>query len=373
MLLLSVLFSIVVVDSAQVIVYTDGAGDSLSVAYNAVRNGLPNNSSGESGTLNCNNGAISGRSWGSELPSTTCPAPSSELVRSFAKQQFCGPNRGTGMTSRNSAASGATMLANMKSQANTIATNLRSVGAGRKQVLIFQGHNDLCNGVNNKINNNCSNTDLDSQNYCRTAQGAFEREFRNGLDSLITIQNVTVSTVGPARVSQLCSVRSANMCQALLYLPGANSCSNAWSRAGICTSLTADCSNTRIQDAYTFEKGYRDTMIAVTQEYQSIPVGSASKSFSYNGKSVGGAIKASGVQLIYSDAVWMSPLNPGDVSCCDCFHASVQGQQKLADTAWNGLTCSATTPCCTDSNNALTDGSCSTRVTDGRNYPGVQL
>jgi len=374
-ILLCALLSVAVVDGAIQIIYMDGAGDSLSVAYNAVRNGLPSNSSGESGTLNCNNAAVSGRSWGSELPQTTCPLPSSLLVQSFGSQQFCGGSRGMNpvMTIKNSAVSGATMLANQKTQCNTIGTNLRAASAGRKQVLIFQGHNDLCNGGTTKVTNNCSNTDLDNQNYCRTSQGAFEREFRNGLESLIVVQNVTVSTVAPARVSQLCSVRSLNMCQALLYLPSANSCANAWSRAGICSSLTSDCSNQRVQDAYTFEKGYRDTMLSVTNEYQSIPAGSASKTFTFNGKTVGGAVKAAGVQLIFSDSVWVSPLNPGDVSCCDCFHASVQGQQKLANAAFNGVTCTSQTPCCTDNLDALTNGNCVTKITDGRRIPGVQL
>eukprot|EP00456_Euglypha_rotunda_P005571 TRINITY_DN10942_c0_g1_i1.p1 TRINITY_DN10942_c0_g1~~TRINITY_DN10942_c0_g1_i1.p1 ORF type:complete len:136 (-),score=8.75 TRINITY_DN10942_c0_g1_i1:11-418(-) len=72
---------------AQQVVYLDGSGDSLSVAYNAVVNGLPSTTTGES---SCPNGDMSGRSWAAELASTVCPVSSSPaLVHSFAEQLFC--------------------------------------------------------------------------------------------------------------------------------------------------------------------------------------------------------------------------------------------------------------------------------------------
>jgi len=363
----------------KLVIYTDGSGDSLSVAYNAVRNGLPNTGSGESGLLNCPNGGMSGRSFASELATTACPPPSSNLVTSFAEQQNCVGSAGINMTSINTAVSGATMYSSFNSQAVTITNNLDKITrSGIRQVLIFMGHNDICNGEINK-NAACNNSDMEQNNYCRVSTQAFEREFRNGLDKLITRQNVTISVLAPARVAQLCRLGTQQMCQAALYLPQPNSCNAAWRARGIlgsngiCASLTNDCSDTRVIDAYTSQKAYVDILQKVNNEYDSIPVGSQSKAYTWNGKTVGGATKANGVRFIYSNAIWVSQLAPADVSCCDCFHASIKGQQRLADAAFKGTTCSSANPCCVDDKSPLENGKCTTSVATSGFYPGVQL
>jgi len=362
-------------DEATAVIYMDGSGDSLSVGYNAVRNGLPNTANGE--TSGCPNAGMTGRSWGSELISSACPPTG--LVISFAANVNCAGSAGANMKVANTAVSGATMLGNFKTQATTIGRNLNTTStAGRRQVLVYMGHNDICNGCINKTTT-CSNGDLDGNNYCRTATGAFEREFRDGLDSLIVQQSTNISILAPARVSQLCLVRNLSMCQPALYLPSTNNCGNAWRARllfgdGICASLTNDCSDQRVIDAYTYEKTYRDRLLAVTTEYNNLPVGSSSARYTFNGKTVGGAVKAANVGLIFSDAMWVSQLTAADVSCCDCFHGSVKGQQRMADAAFKGVTCSAATPCCSDASSALENGKCTTTViTDNRFVPGVQL
>jgi len=220
---------------------------------------------------------------------------------------------------------------------------------------------------------------MDNTDYCRTSKGAFEREFRSGLERLITNQNTTISILAPARVAQLCRVQNNTMCQSALYLPQQNTCNNAWRARGvlgsngICASLTNDCSDARIIDAYNSEKAYVDILQKVTSEYESIPVGSPSKSFTFNSKTVGGAVKANGVRFLYSNAIWVSQLTPADVSCCDCFHASVKGQQRLADAAFKGVTCSAANPCCVDDKSPLENGKCTTSVQTSGSYPGVRL
>jgi len=362
------------------VIYTDGSGDSLSVAYNAVRNGLPSNSSGESGILNCPNGGVSGRSFASELDSTACPNVPSDLVTSFTEKQNCAGSAGRNMAARNTAVSGATMYSSFANQAVTMANNLASVTQpGIRQVLVFMGHNDVCNGEINKSLSTCNNTDMDQSNYCRVSTQAFEREFRSGLDKLIPSVNVTISILAPARVAQLCRVGSLNMCQMALTAPLPNNCNNAWRARGIlgsngiCASLTNDCSDQRVVDAYNSEKAYVDILQKTSAEYESIPVGSQSKTYTWNGKTVGGATKANGVRFLYSNAIWMSQLTPADVSCCDCFHASTKGQQRLADAAFSGVTCSPANPCCTDSSTPLENGKCTTTVQTSGFYPGVQL
>jgi len=284
------------------------------------------------------------------------------------------------MTAANTAVSGATMYSSFNSQATTIVNNLAKITrAGIRQVLVFMGHNDICNGEIAKSLATCNNTDMDNSNYCRPHTGAFEREFRNGLDKLITSPNVTISILAPARVAQLCRVKDMQMCQAALYLPQQNSCNAAWRARGIlgsngiCASLTNDCSDQRISDAYTSEKAYVDILQKVSGEYDSIPVGQTSRPYSFNGKSVGGATKANGVKFIYSAAIWVSQLTPSDVGCCDCFHASVKGQQRLADAAFNGMTCTSSNPCCVDDKSPLDNGRCTTAVATSGYYPGIQL
>jgi len=379
MVLVLLLFALLsLANAATKVIYIDGSGDSLSVGYNAVRNGLPSTSSGESGILNCPNAGMAGRSFGAELASTVCPLNSSNLVNSFSEQQNCAGSFGIGMTAANTALSGTTMLGNFASQCTTIASNLAKAKAGPRQVLVFMGHNDICGGGINKVTTTCNNTDLDQNNYCRTSTGAFEREFRNGLEKLIPNQNTTISVLAPGRVSQLCRVRNSTMCQTALYFPNGNSCANAWKSAllgsGICASLTNDCSDARVQDAYNYEKAYVDILEGVSSEYESMDVGQPSKSFTYNGKTVGGAVKAAGVNFAFSNAIWVSQLNAPDLSCCDCFHASIKGQQRLADAAFLGVNCTQANPCCTDGKGALADGQCTTSViTDGTYFKGVQL
>jgi len=373
-LALTLVLSVVLVDNAAV-VFMNGGGDSLSVGYNAVRNGLPSSSSGESGVLNCPNGAMSGRGWGSELPNTNCPPTNNPQIQSFASYQYCGPSARS-MSVRNDAASGATMMASWKSQANTINGTLTA--SGLKQVVLFMGHNDICNGGINKVTTNCSNTDNDPNGYCRPYPQAFERAFRDGLESLVSRNNLSIGVLAPARVSQLCKAQNQSMCQAALTGLNPQICGNAWKSRllgdGICASVTNDCSNARVQDAYNQEKAYRDVLQSVSAEYNSIPAGSRTKTFTFNGKTVGGATKGSNVNIVFSDAIWVTQLLLSDISCCDCFHASVAGQQRLANAAFNGVTCSTSTPCCSDASTALNNGQCtSTVITDGRRYPGVQL
>jgi hypothetical protein len=294
-------------DDAEPIVYMNGGGDSLSMGFNTVRNGLPNNQTGEP-RGSCLNIDQPDRSFASVLTSTICPPPESLLVRSFAQSQFCAG--GVPMNVANAARTGATMLRDWKNQAEAIANDPNFLTAkpnDRKQVILFMGHNDICGGLVDKINPSCSNTDKDPNGYCRTYVEAFEREFRNGLESLVSKPNTTIGVLAPTRVSQLCKAKDLNMCQPLLFFPNDNSCSNAWRSKigggnGICISLTQDCSESRIKDAYLQLKRYRDVLQSVSAEYNHLKVGESTKLFTFNGKTVGGAKKADGFNLIYSDA-----------------------------------------------------------------------
>ena len=96
-------------------------------------------------------------------------------------------------------------------------------------------------------------------------------------------------------------------------------------------------------------KAYRDILATVAAEYAAVPE---------NGKTAGGATKAPGVEIVFSDAAWRVRFDENDVSCCDCFHPSVQGQDRLARGLLEGVTCGNTDACCADTGNPAGDGRC---------------
>jgi hypothetical protein len=116
---------------------------------------------------------------------------------------------------------------------------------------------------------------------------------------------------------------------------------------------------------------YRDILDRVTQEYAAIPAGGASQVMTIAGETVGGGSKATDVLLTYSNASWEYKFTSEDISCCDCFHPSSQGQDLAARILFDGFTCSASDVCCADTGDALVDGLCETEETGGRFVPGL--
>ncbi len=218
--------------------------------------------------------------------------------------------------------------------------------------VVFLGHNDNCSGVATKSNASCSSTDLDPANYCKTKPDSFERELRKGLDVLISIGNTRVGVMAPVRVSQLCNFGSKSNCQL------AGSCQFLWGVVSICTSLTKDCSSTRVIDSYTTMKAYHDILQSVTAEYAAIPDFGTSPVVTIGGETVGGGVKAVGTTVLFSDGPWVYRFTADQISCCDCFHPSATGQNALARLMKSGLVCSRINPCCRDTGDPLTDGKC---------------
>jgi cysteine-rich repeat protein len=206
------------------------------------------------------------------------------------------------------------------------------------------GHNDICRNTTTKTGNGCGG-DEDPNNYCRTTNTAFEREFRRGMDQLIQIPSSRIGVSALARVSELCNFTGKSGCGAIFF----GDCGDVWSFVDICASLTTDCSNQRRIDAYNTALGYNEILERVTNEYIAIPNG---------GMSATGAVRAPDVYIRYSEGAFNFKFGSSDVSCCDCFHPSDQGQSKIAQFGWDGLQCSASTPCCATSGDPLTDARC---------------
>ncbi len=340
--------------SAQLgIQVVDVMGDSISKGFNAAS------------SFPCSNGDQESYNWlTSDTHGTTFCGVGTEGVFSVFERMECDAGTNLITANPNHAVSGATMVSDFASQAFNVKTFFQSQPSNRLAV-VFMGHNDNCSGTIAKINTSCSNSDLDPANYCKTKPDAFEREFRKGLDTLISIGNTRIGVVAPVRVSQLCNFGSKSNCQL------AGSCQFLWGTVSICGSLTRDCSSARIIDSYTTMKGYFDIIRSVTAEYASIRTGGTSPVVMIGGQTVGGVVKADGTTVVFSEAPWYYKFSAAQISCCDCFHPSGLGQDQLAKLLKGGLTCSRLNPCCRDTGDPLADGKCTTLTRKRTVYPGL--
>jgi len=275
----------------------------------------------------------------------------------------------------NHAKSGAQMLLDFVNQATAIQAYLSAQPAPR-YVPVLLGHNDVCAGKVPKFLQGCEQgADQDPNNHCRTTPEAFERELRKGLDILITIPETRIGVAAMVRVTELCNHGNKQNCQVFLK------CSKVWTAAaytgwifgadnGICGSLTLDCSPERLVDTYLTARAYRDVSERVTGEYSAIPPGGTSPVVTVGGQTVGGATKADGVVVVYSDAAWRTRFPAALLNCCDCFHPSPLGQHVGAAALFYGLACTPQTPCCKDTGDPLDEARCTTPDTSGTFYPG---
>lgn len=346
----------------------DAAGDSITKAFNA-----------QSAAV-CPNDDQEFLNWStSDTHGTDFCSAGSDGVFSQAEQLECRKGTNIIRAEPNDAESGAQMLKDFVQQATKIKTFL-SAQPSPRYVTVWLGHNDVCAGTVEKTRSGCDRgNDQDPNNHCRTTPTAFEREFRKGLDLLITVPDLKVGVASVVRMSQLCNHDNKNPCIVGGLL---QSCKDVWETTaiagpifgfdhGICGSLTKDCSDQRIIDTYEMAKAYHDILANVTAEYAHIPEGSASNVVTLAGQTVGGAAKAPGVSLDFSEAPWLYKFKSAEVSCCDCFHPSKTGQNNAARILFDGFTCSSTNVCCADTGNALDNGLCSQEDTGGTFHPGL--
>ena len=346
----------------------DAAGDSITKGFNAQSAALCPFMDQES------------FSWATSVTNGSALCSSGdEGVFSQAEHLECRQGAPIIHATPNSAESGAQMLKDFVQQANSVATFLQPL-SGPRYTTVMLGHNDICAGDLDKSQDSCGlGSDQDPTNHCRTTPEAFEREFRKGLDILMGVPDIKIGVASLVRLTQLCNLTEKSACNSL---PDSDSCQDFWTTAaifgpdlgfanGACRSLTFDCSDERVQDAYALAQAYRDILADVTQEYADIVPGGSSQTLSIGGETVGGATKALGVQLSFSNASWEYKFASEQISCCDCFHPSPQGQDLTARVLFNGFTCSETDVCCSDTGDALADGLCTSEETGGRFVLGL--
>lgn len=321
----------------------DAVGDSISKAFNAVKDGEI-----------CPETEIESRNFSTgDTHGTRFCSDGGDGVFTQAERLECVQQKTIVRADPNSSISGARMLTEFADESRSAAAFLSAQPAPRF-VTVLMGDNDVCSGTVDAVQATCPHgADEDSHNHCRTTPAAFERELRHGLDALVVVPTLRIGISAPVRASLLCAHGGKSSCLA----PG-TTCSDLWEGAlgagipderGICGSLTADCSPTRIADAYRITKAYRDVIARVAAEYAAVPEG---------GTTAGGAHKAAGVAIVFSDAVWRSAVADEDVSCCDCFHPSAKGQDKIAALLFEGATCGGSSPCCADTGDPMVDGVC---------------
>jgi hypothetical protein len=355
--------TIVSMDAAS-IATVDVSGDSICKAFNG------------RGAFPCPNRDQEQFNWAtSDTHGTDFCSAGPEGVYSHAERIECARGSAVVSANPNHARSGADMLTDFVDQAVAIRDYISTQPAPR-YVPVLLGHNDVCGGTVLKYHASCPRgSDQDPTNYCRTRPAAFERELRKGLDVLITIPDTRIGVAAMVRVSQLCNLGSKLSCQTF------TSCRDLWAAAaytgwifgsdnGICGSLTVNCSDRRLIDAYLTAKAYRDVTERVAAEYALVAPGAPSPVVTVAGETVGGAVKASGVSVLYSDVAWRFRFGPAHLNCCDCFHPSPAGQNAASRVLFEGLTCTPSQPCCHDTGDPLTDARCAEVDTDGTFYPG---
>ncbi len=298
-----------------------------------------------------------------------------DRVYSQAEQIECRRNTMIVNADPNSAESGAEMLKDFAAQAQESAMLLGTQPALR-YVTVEMGHNDICSGTIERVQAECAEgDDQDPMNHCRTTEAAFEREFRKGLDALITVPDLKIGIAAPVRVSQLCNHRAKTNCS---LLPG--TCEALWKNVvtlglrdtGLCGSITIDCSDERrLQDGYETAKAYRDIMERVSAEYAALPEEKTSKEMEVGGETVEEKVRAAGTSLSFSNASWVYKFTSEQISCCDCFHPSLQGQDGAARILFDGFTCGPTDVCCADTGDPVSDALCTTEDTGGTFHPGL--
>ncbi len=341
----------------------DAIGDSISKAVNA------------GGAGECTNLDQERFNWATSItPDSAFCSDGGDGVYSQAERIECRQGAMIVNADPNSAESGAEMLKDFFAQAQESAALFGThPPAAPRYVTVEMGHNDICSGTIERIQAECERgSDQDPMNHCRTTEAAFEREFRKGLDVLITVPELKVGIAAPVRVTQLCNHKAKTNCSLV-----GGSCESLWERfavirsTGICGSITDDCSDERLKDGYETARAYRDIMARVSLEYAALAEGASSREMTVGGEPVGGAVKAAGTSISFSNASWVYKFTSEQISCCDCFHPSFRGQDVAARILFDGFTCSPEDVCCADTGDPVSDALCTAEDTGGTFHPGL--
>jgi lysophospholipase L1-like esterase len=173
------------------------------------------------------------------------------------------------------------------------------------RVFVELGGNDLCNRTT--VN------DLYSDAVWESAVRAGLDSLVNGLPDGSTVLLVSVPRVQDLRAAGIAKQQSTS---------GVN-CQNFWASFDVCRIATADGADlaTRLSAVGARQRAYNDTLAALASEYN----GQAGST----GVEVVAEFDATANASVGSYSFQATDINGGD-----CFHPSIQGQNKLSEIIW---------------------------------------
>jgi lysophospholipase L1-like esterase len=267
-----------------------GGGDSIMRGYNAT-------CTGNTGFLDlfCYSGG--------DQPENSFFDGSSSSVNSIVDRYIQLDPLTTG--SKSASASGSEMTDPSKNNFATQANAIVSSATQPVRVFVELGGNDICNRAT--VN------DLYSEAVWESAVRAGLNSLVNGLPDGSTVLLVSVPRVQDLRAAGIAKQQSTS---------GVN-CQNFWASFDVCRIATADGADlaTRLSAVGARQRAYNDKLVTLAGEYN-------------------GQAGSTGVEVVAefdataNTSVGSYSFQATDINGGDCFHPSIQGQNKLSEIIW---------------------------------------
>jgi lysophospholipase L1-like esterase len=207
---------------------------------------------------------------------------------------------------KNASASGSEMIDGAKNNFATQAAAIVGSATQPTRVFIELGGNDLCNRTT--VN------DLYPVATWEAAVGTGLRALVDGLPDGSTVMMVSVPRVQDLRAAGILKQQATS---------GVN-CQSFWSTFGVCRIATADGGDlsTRLAAIEARQTAYNEALVALAAAYNA-------------------EATTTGVEVVtdYDPNIDLSVgsyrFQPDDINGGDCFHPSIQGQNRLSEVIWN--------------------------------------
>jgi lysophospholipase L1-like esterase len=203
-------------------------------------------------------------------------------------------------------ASGSEMTDAAKNNFATQASAIVSAATQPTRVFVELGGNDICNRAT--VNN-------------LYTDAVWETAVRAGLETLVTglPDGSTVMLVSVPRVQDLRAAGVAKQTSS----GGTVNCQNFWASYNVCRIATADGSDlaTRLSAIDAKQRAYNEKLVALAGEYKTRAI-------------------TTGVEVVAefnpttNASVGSYSFQATDINGGDCFHPSIQGQNKLSEIIW---------------------------------------
>ena len=269
----------------------EGAGDSIMRGYNA--------------TCKTNTGLFDFLCYGGgDQPENSFLDGSSAAVTSIVDRYIQLDAQFTG--GKAASASGSEMTDAAKNNFATQASAIVSAATQPTRVFVELGGNDICNRAT--VNN-------------LYTDAVWETAVRAGLETLVTglPDGSTVMLVSVPRVQDLRAAGVAKQTSS----GGTVNCQNFWASYNVCRIATADGSDlaTRLSAIDAKQRAYNEKLVALAGEYKTRAI-------------------TTGVEVVAefnpttNASVGSYSFQATDINGGDCFHPSIQGQNKLSEIIW---------------------------------------